>query len=121
VAALLLDGHIATAVAVRLRQRWVDVLALAEWHDGAHLDASDDELLRLVRAERRVFATFDVRTVPPLLRVLGDAAVRHGGVVLVSPGAFRQDDVGGLVRALERVARVELPGDATDVVIYLRR
>lgn len=120
-AALLLDGHIATVVAVRLRDHGVDALALVEWHGGAHLDASDDELLRLATLERRVFVTFDVRTIPPVLRALVDAGVGHAGVVLVSSRSFRQDDIGGLVRALARVARDELPEDAAEVVLYLKR
>ena len=120
-APLLLDVHIASQVAVRLRRRGLDAIALPEWHGGANLDLPDDALLRLAAAERRVLATFDVHTIPTLLRMLGDAGIDHAGVILISPRSFRQDDFGGIARALEGVLRDVLPVTATNQVVYLRR
>ena len=120
-APLLLDVHIATHVAARLRRRGLDAIALPEWHGGAYLDLPDDALLRQAATERRVFATFDVHTIPALLRVLGDAGIDHAGVILIGPRSFRQDDVGGIARAIETVLQDVLPPVATNHVIYLRR
>jgi hypothetical protein len=119
--ALLLDAHIATRVAILLRQRHVDALALAEWHAGAYLDLPDDALLRLAATERRTFVTFDVHTIPPLLRLLADTGIDHAGVILISPRSFRQDDFGGIARALEQTLQQALLPNTTNQVIYLTR
>ena len=119
--AVLLDAHVATRVAVSLRRRGLDVIALAEWHGGAYLDLPDDTLLRVAAGERRVLATFDLHTIPSLLRVMADEGAHHAGVILISPRSFRQDDVGGIARALERTLRDVMPADGRNQVVYLRR
>ncbi len=68
--------------------------------------------------ERRVLVTFDVRTLPPLLRQWAETDLSHGGVILVSSRRFQPDDVRGLTRALRRLVQAE--GDTLeDQVLFL--
>jgi hypothetical protein len=121
VRALLLDVLVPSAVAVQLRARGLDVLALPEWHGGLRLNWADLELIRFASLEQRTFVSFDVNTLPPILDELAYAGEEHAGVILVSRNAFRQNDVGGLVRALEHFVRHDLPDDMTNQVLYLPR
>lgn len=98
---LLLDEHIAPAVAEALRRGGHDVIAVAGRTDLRGL--SDREILQAASAQRRVLVTHDVRD----FSVLGSARVaptrHHQGVVLVPRSAFPRsaEAIGRLVRALE--------------------
>ena len=100
---LLIDVHISPRVAQALRERGYDAVAVSEWHDGRFRTAPDDELLLTAHEDGRVFVTYDVRTVPVTLRSLAQARVAHSGVIFISQRTLRSDDIGGLVRALEKV------------------
>ena len=119
--ALLLDVHVLSAVAVQLRAHGLDVLALPEWHGGSRLDWEDIDLIRFATLVQRTVVSFDVQTIPTALDDLTFAGEEHAGVILVSNHTFRQDDVGGLVRAIERFVRQGLPDDMTNQLLYLPR
>ena len=116
---LLLDSHIATALAEQLRSHRVDAVALPVWRGGNHIAARDEDILRLAHASGRVLVTFDRQTIPPLLKVFAETGERHGGVILVSSRAYRANDVGGLLRALLKL--VERRGEEAweDTAVYL--
>lgn len=109
---LLLDEHIAPAVAEALRRGGHDVIAVAERADLRSL--SDREILQAASAQRRVLATHDLRD----FTLLGSARVtparHHHGVVLVPRAAFRhsRSAIGLLVRALERLLAQHPTDDA---------
>jgi hypothetical protein len=118
---LLLDAHIAPAVASGLLRSGLDVRALREWDGGRYIDADDEAILRAAHAATWVFVTYDQRTIRPLLKEWGEAGLDHGGVVFVDAHTIPQHDVGGLVRALQRLA--ELMGDTAweNREIFLKR
>lgn len=116
---LLLDVHIGRHVARALRQRGFDVVALAEWHRGSYLGTLDDEMLRAAAHEGRTLVTYDVHTIPALLRTLAGAGVQHAGVIFVSRRTIKSDNIGALVAALERFLRQCAEDDLHDQSYFL--
>lgn len=106
---LLLDEHVSPGVARLLRERGVDAVALRDWHRGQFLSLADDEVLRAAHQEQRTLVTFDVHSIPLVIRFFAESGIDHSGVVFVSVKTIGQGDVPGLARALERL--VALQGD----------
>jgi predicted nuclease of predicted toxin-antitoxin system len=117
---LLLDVHVAPAVARALRGDGIDALAMREWQNGSHLDASDEVILVLARADERTLVSYDCRTIPTLLKEFAETGQQHSGVILVDERTIRQADVGGLVRALRSLVRVHGHEPWLDRVVYLQ-
>ena len=120
-ASLLLDEHISPRVASGLRERGLDALAFVEWHGGTFLKQPDDELLLAAHREGRTLVTYDVNTIPALLRQFTAAGIDHSGVIFVSSRTIRHDDIGGLVRALEKLLTQAAPGDLRNQQLFLAR
>ena len=97
---LLLDAHLSPAIARRLSAEGTDTVALRDWQGSNYLDAPDDQILMAALAKERVLVTFDSRTIQPLANELAQAGRHHAGVVVVNRKTIRQDDIGGLIRAL---------------------
>lgn len=97
---LLLDEHIPPALADALGPE-VDAVPIALWHEGAYLGASDEDVVVRAFEEGRALVSFDVSTIPNLLREFAEAGRRHAGVLLVSAKSFSPTDVGPLARAIE--------------------
>lgn len=117
----LLDEHFSPAVALGLCARQIEAQNLKDFSGGRYLAADDAEILIAARDAGLVFVTFDVHTVPVVLRSFAEAGVEHGGVVLVSARSFRQDDVGGLIAALERLHRRLQQEGSRNRVLFLTR
>ena len=98
----LLDEHVAPRVAARLRERHPEmaVFPLAAWDGGALLGAADDMILTVAAHSGLTLVTYDVRTVPPLLKRWAESGLPHAGVVFVDSRTIPQRDVGALIRAL---------------------
>lgn len=95
---LLLDAHVSgRRIGAALRRRGHDVRAVDE--ERALDGASDEELLSLSAAERRVMVTFDVKDFAPLLRRWAEGGRSHTGCVLVA--GFGHRDFGPLLRGLD--------------------
>ena len=106
-ARLLLDDHISHAVATALQQRGIDAVPLATWQDGRYRTSPDSQILRAAIEEDRVFVSYDVSSIPNLVREFAAAQVEQAGVILVSSSTIPEGDVGGLVAALERLLTAE--------------
>lgn len=116
---LLLDAYIAVAVEAGLREVGIDAVAVNEWMGGEYRTASDEEVLRVAFQDERVLVTFDLRTVPPLLKRWAETGVSHAGVILIDQKTIRPGNVGGLIRPLQLIsARDDIPW--RDRVIFLR-
>lgn len=118
---LLLDAHISPAVARELRRREVDAVAVSEWLGGNFRTAPDEQLLAAALSDERVLVTYDLRSIPILLREWTETRQRHGGVVLVDERTIQPNDPGGLVRALCALVERTRGTDWLDRVIFLRR
>jgi len=106
----LLDEMLSSEIAVQLRRREYDVMAVSEYKKQPPL--SDAEVMELARTERRAVVTNNVRD----FRLLHAAALLpdgpgHYGIVFMS-GQYRRTkaDVGRIIAALEARLK-EHPGD----------
>jgi len=119
----LLDEHISPEVAIglRRRKRVIEVRCMAEWEDGHFLGQEDSPCLREANAQGLTLVTYDRRTIPPLLKTWAEEERTHGGVVFVDEKTISPADIGGLVRALTRLARETGSWDWTNRVYFLRR
>ncbi len=97
---LLLDEHLAPVLAQRIVEAGTDAVALRDWHAGAYLEQSDDTILRAAYQEARTLVTYDLRTIPPLLKTWAEQGVTHSGVIFVDTRTIAPSDIGGLMRAL---------------------
>jgi hypothetical protein len=120
---LLLDEHLSPAIAEGLRRRakTVSVHALAEWQGGRFLGSSDETILEAAAAQKLTLVTYDLRTIPPLLKTWLEQGVEHGGVIFVDHKTIPASDFGGLIRALLKVIQNSSRTDWTNEVVFLRR
>jgi hypothetical protein len=109
---ILMDEQISPDVAIAARKlcRGIDILTLLEWMQGHFISAADGEILREAARQKLTLVSFDLRTIPPLLRAWGEQGLDHGGLIFVDGKSIAQDDVGGLARS--RCALWKLLGDA---------
>ena len=99
---LLLDEHVPPAVANGLKRidSTIEVQALRSWLGGSYLGRTDEEILLEAAREGLTLVTYDLETIPILLKQFAQSKRAHGGVIYISQRQIRSNDVGGLVMAL---------------------
>ena len=104
---LLLDEHISPRVAKGLhrRNRALAVHYLVEWEGGTFLGQDDSTCLQAAALQGLTLVTYDRRTIPLLLKAWAEADRDHGGVIFVDEKTISPADIGGLVRALTKLAK----------------
>jgi hypothetical protein len=120
---LLLDEHISPDVAdgLRRRNRAIEVHSMVGWEGGYFLGQEDSVCLRQAAIQGLTLVTYDRRTIPPLLKAWAEEERPHGGVVFVDDKTISPADIGGLVRALIRLAKETGNWNWTNRVYFLRR
>lgn len=120
---LLLDEHISADVAEGLRRRPKAplVLSLGEWEEGRFLGMPDELILTAAAEQNLTLVTYDRKTIPPVLKAWAEENHTHSGVIFVDDKTIAPSDIGGLVRALEQLARGLARAKMTNAVIFLRR
>jgi len=120
---LLLDEHISPEVAngLRRRHRAIEIRYIVEWEDGYFLGQEDSSCLRAAAAQGLTLVTYDRRTIPPLLKTWAEEERTHGGVIFVDERTISPADIGGLVWALNRLARETGNWDWANRIYVLRR
>jgi hypothetical protein len=120
---LLLDEHISPDVAEGLRRRMPSLVVhcMNEWEQGSFLGQDDSSCLSTPASQGLTLVTYDLRTIPPLLKTWAEEERRHGGAIFVDGKTIAPADVGGLVRALSDLYKVMGKWDWTDRVCLLRR
>jgi hypothetical protein len=120
---LLLDEHVSPDIAEGLRRRCkgLTVLGLAEWESGRFLGLSDEAILDEAAAQHLTLVTYDLKTIPPLLKAWLESGRNHGGVIFVDNKTISSSDRGGLIRALQQLAREAGQTDWKNNVCFLRR
>jgi predicted nuclease of predicted toxin-antitoxin system len=100
---LLLDEMLSGSIAVQLRARGHDVVAVAE--DTALIGLSDDEILAAATTVGRALVTANIRDFVPIDQRYKATGRPHPGLVLVSAKSFPQNRsfIGALVGALDRL------------------
>jgi len=68
----LLDEHIAPSVSVQVKSKnsAIEIQSIQQWQKGTYRGKSDSSILKAARADSLTLVTYDVRTIPPLLKRL---------------------------------------------------
>lgn len=96
---LLLDHHVPVAIAEQLRRRGWDVVTAYE------LDLEEEDDLPLWEAAikyGRAVVTYNVADFYHIYVDFFHRGISHPGLILISSRTFNQDDIGGIVRTLDR-------------------
>ena len=120
---LLLDEHISPDVAdgLRRRHRSLVVHCMNKWEDGEFLGQDDSAILQEATSQRLTLVTYDLRSIPLLLKNWAEEERPHGGVIFVDGKTIFPADIGGLVRALTDLYKTMGKFDWVDRVCFLRR
>ena len=117
----MLDEHISPVIAQQLRSKnlAVRVVSVHEIRGKALIGAPDSMVLRAATEDGLTLVTFDLRTIPTLMRDWAAAGEAHAGILLVDQRSVRPDDFGGLVRALEAFCHKQSARDWTNHTAFL--
>ncbi len=120
---LLLDEHITPKVSEQLvaRQPSLQVVPMINWNGGAHLGSTDEVLLAVADQQGLTLATYDLRTISPLLKRMAEQGVSHSGVIFIDTKTYMPNDIGGLVLALEAIWLERKDEDWRGRVVYVMR
>jgi hypothetical protein len=104
---LLLDCHISkgTIKILRAKAPFLSAEHLADWRAGAFLRATDEDILTLCHEERRTLVTFDLRTIPDLLREWAAEDRPHSGVIFGDEKTVRPTSPAAVATLVAEVAR----------------
>lgn len=119
---LLLDVHVAKAAIGALRRVATRVQGehISQTRDGAFLRADDGEILRACHAEKRMFLTYDLATIPDLLRRWMAEDRAHAGVIFADENTVRPNAPAEVAAAIAALAKEIGDADTTNLVRYLR-
>jgi len=119
---LLLDVHVPAAVVDALVRRHADadIVHLRDWRDGACIGKEDQEILATAATEGRTLFTYDLRTIPSLLRTFAETNVDHAGVIFADDHSIPTDDVGAIAAALGALWREQGDENWTNRAVFLR-
>jgi hypothetical protein len=120
---LLLDEHLSPDIAEGLhrRRKNLTIHGLAKWEGGRFFGFSDEAMLKEAAAQKLTLVTYDLKTIPPLLKAWIEAGRDHGGVIFVDNKTIPSSDRGRLIRALQKVVEDAGQDDWTNQVCFLRR
>jgi hypothetical protein len=120
---LLLDEHISPGVARSMRRRdpKIAVFAMVDWEEGSFLGQEDSACLREAAHQKLTLVTYDLRTIPPLLKDWAEEGWHHAGVIVIDEKTIFPGDIGGLVQSLGTLVKEARDWDWTDRIFFLRR
>ena len=116
---ILTDEQIDPDVAAAARRRGIQITTLFEWSDGHFVGASDEEVLREAARHAMTLLSFDLKTIPSLLRAWGERGIDHGGVIFVDNKSFAQNDVRGISKAISELWELQGKDDWTNRCFFL--
>lgn len=104
----LLDEQISPVVAdgVQRRDSRIRIASVQRWRNRELPGSRDADLLIAADTERLTLVTYDLRTIPGLLRSWAELEMPHSGVIFVRRRMIAENDFGGLVSALVELWRV---------------
>ena len=117
-----MDVHVAKAAVGALRKAapHLPVEHISEWQGGALRGAGDDEILAACHAERRMLLTYDLATIPDLLRLWMAEERPHSGVIFADENTVKPNRPADIAAAVAAFAKEIGDGDTTNLVRYLR-
>jgi Domain of unknown function (DUF5615) len=120
---LLLDEQISPHVVDGLRRRnsKLRVFCIRDWEHGRFLGADDDLVLAEAATQRLSLVTYDLRTIPSILKIWAEEGRSHGGVILVDEKTISTNDIGRLALALFELSKHTETWDWRNRMYFLRR
>jgi predicted nuclease of predicted toxin-antitoxin system len=120
---LLLDEHISPHVVDGLRRRnpKLRVFCMRDWEHGRFVGADDELVLAEAAAQGLSLVTYDLRTIPSILKIWAEEGRSHTGVVLVDQKTISTDEIGRLVLALLELVKHAQSWDWKNRIFFLRR
>ena len=94
--------------------------AVTTWQDGIYRATDDHDVLTAATNAGMTLVTYDLRTIPALLRQWAEDERAHSGVVFVDEKTIAQDDFGKLAKTLAELFKLENANSWTNRVIFLR-
>jgi len=113
--------HPATVRALEAASPGIEVQHIYDWHAGELAGADDAEVLEQAFLEGLTLVTFDLRTMPRHLARRIEQGESHAGAVLVDDKTIRQNDPGGLARALAKLWRDRGQEEWLNTICFLKR
>ena len=120
---VLLDEHLSPEIALTAQRssRGFQVISIHDWEAGHFVGAPDTELLRAAARQHLTLLTFDLKTIPHLLRSWVEQDIEHGGVIFIDEKSFAQNAIGAIARALCDLWRAEGKLDWTNRTVFLQK
>lgn len=120
---LLLDEHLWPGLAgfVRKLLPAAQIESIHDYSGGRLVNCDDRTILQEAGGAGMTLVTFDVNTIPGLLREMFVEQENHAGVVFVSSKSFAQNDHAGLAAALVELVRTDSGQPWTNRVVFLRK
>jgi len=119
----LLDEQISPVVAEQVSRKdsGIWIASVQRWRDGELRGRRDADLLSAAATEQLTLVTYDLRTIPDLLRTWAELEMPHRGVIFVRRRIIRENDFGRLVSALVGLWQVAKTVDWRNRVAFLPR
>jgi len=119
----LLDEHISPIVAEQATRKFPGIVikTLHGWRGGGFLANSDNIILNEAARDGLTLVSYDLRTIPRLLKDWIEQGIDHAGVVFVDEKTLAPREFGGLVRAIGSLWKSERKANWKNRVVFLRR
>jgi hypothetical protein len=120
---LLLDEHLSPRIVNQFLVRCpgANIASVLEWQDARLASTPDELLLTEAHQHQLTLVTYDQATIVPLLKSWAEAGISHSGVIFIDDKTIRQDDFGGIVRALAQIWENRRHENWINRVVYLTR
>src|SRR6266436_1365086 len=101
----LLDEHISPTVAreAAAKCRGMKIVAFMHWRRGGLMGTDDRLFLPEAKLDGLTLVSYDLKTIPPLLKEWAEQGIDHGGVIFVDTKTIAPNNFGALVAALREV------------------
>ncbi len=118
----LLDEQISPLVAEQISKKHpsINIFSAQTWQQGVFRAASDEVLLTAAREAALTLVTYDLRTIPPLLRQWGDLGLSHAGVIFIDHRSIPSNQFGALVKTLIWLWNAEYQSLWLNRVVFLQ-
>lgn len=104
----LLDEQLSPEIArqLGLRSQPIPAVSVHHWRERKFRGRPDSEILETAHQDRLTLVTYDLKTIPGLLRERADDGMSHHGVIFIDDRTIASSDLGGIIRALAEVWKV---------------
>jgi hypothetical protein len=103
------------------RRGSIAIESLLTWREGSLRGKDDDPPLSAASEAGYALVTYDLRTIPALLRTWAEKGSSHRGVIFIDERTCRPQDFAGIAEALIRIWDATNEFDWTDRLAFASR